>query len=86
MADVKMGDKVRCKLSGFEGTADGRAVYLNGCVQFRVTSKDLKDGEPIREWFDEDDLEVVKAAKAPAAKPSGGPALTPPPRKYPDGR
>jgi len=86
MAEVKMGQKVRCRLSGFEGTADGRAVYLNGCVNIRVTANELKDGEPNRVWFDEQDLEIVAEAAPTEAKPSGGPAFNPPARRHSDGR
>lgn len=86
MAKVTLGDKVRCRLSGFEGTADGRSTFLNGCVQFRVTATELKDGEPNRAWFDVGDLKLVESAGAPTAPPSGGPALNPPPRRHSDGR
>lgn len=42
--EIKLGDKVRDKVTGFEGIATSRTEFMNGCVQIEVTSK-LKKGE-----------------------------------------
>ena len=34
--EIKLGDKVRDKLTGFEGFVNAKAEYIYGCVQFEV--------------------------------------------------
>ncbi len=71
---IKLGDKVKDSITGFEGIVTGIGRYLNGCVLVSVTSTDLKDGKPIEsQWFDEQRL-----TEEPAAT-SGGPRSAPPP-------
>ena len=61
---VKLGSKVRDRITGFEGIAVSRCVYLNGCVPIGVESTTIgeKDGEPKRRdiWFDEQRIEVLE--------------------------
>lgn len=55
------GDRVKSKISGFQGMITARADHLNGCNRYSVeplVDKEGKMQEPF--WFDEDDLEVVK--------------------------
>jgi hypothetical protein len=78
---AKLGDRVRDVITGFDGIATGRAVYLNGCVHIMVTSSTLKDGEPKTEWFDEQRVEVVTAdayQPQPSTAKTGGPQPAPP--------
>lgn len=42
---IKLGDKVKDKVSGFEGIATAKTIFLNGCLQIEVTPK-IKEGEP----------------------------------------
>lgn len=44
MTEIKLGDKVRDKVSGYEGIATSRTEFLNGCFQIEVTPK-LKKGK-----------------------------------------
>ena len=44
--EIKLGDKVKDKVSGYEGIATSRTEFLNGCFQIEVTSR-LKKGEKI---------------------------------------
>lgn len=44
--EIKLGDKVRCKITGFTGIAISRTEYINGCIQIEVTAK-LKKGEKL---------------------------------------
>jgi hypothetical protein len=61
---VTLGSKVRDTITGFEGIATGRGVYLNGCVSVCITRSELtKDGEPKVEWFDEQRVEVVESGE-----------------------
>lgn len=63
MNKIKLGDKVRDKISGYEGIAVARCEFINGCVQYTVARK-LKSNQepsPIGEpSFDETILEVIK--------------------------
>lgn len=60
---IKLGDKVRDKVTGYEGIAVARTQFLNDCVQYMVARKLKKDqdlniqGDPS---FDELILEVVE--------------------------
>ncbi len=71
---VTLGDRVRDKITGFEGIAVVRAEYLYGCERIAIQSSTLKDGSPIDvQYFDEDGLEVVngKEVKGSPPGPSG---------------
>ena len=43
---INLGDKVKCKITGLTGTAVARCEFLNGCVQFKVQPRFVKDGKP----------------------------------------
>lgn len=82
---IKLGDKVKDKITGFTGILVGRTEWLNGCIRFGVQSEKLnKDGEPIEpEWFDEERVELVGKKKRrvvrpePEPEPRGGPMPDP---------
>jgi len=58
---VENGDKVKDRISGFEGVVTGTTIYLNGCVRFIIQPKIDKDGKmPNPEWIDEEQLEVLE--------------------------
>lgn len=40
---IKLGNRVRDKVTGFEGIATNKAIYMNGCVHFTVVPR-LKEG------------------------------------------
>ena len=70
---IKLGDKVKDSITGFGGMAVARCEYLNGCVSIEVQPMGLKDGEPIKKhWIDEQNLTDVSKAKV------GGPQSRPP--------
>ncbi len=61
---IKLGVKVRDKVSGFEGIAGSRVEYMNGCIRYEVIPKVDKDGKHVDAYyFDEARLEVVKDGK-----------------------
>lgn len=62
---AQLGDIVKDKFTGFEGTAMGRCEYLTGCEQILVVplSLDEKGNPRENKWFDIDRLEVVEAGK-----------------------
>lgn len=76
MTKVKLGDKVKCKITGFIGTAVAKTEYINGCIQFQVLPKCGKDGKMQEELsLDEQCLEVILVKKKKKIKKenNGGP-------------
>lgn len=58
---IKLGQKVKDIVSGFEGIATARATALNGCIQYAIKPMYLnKDGKvPNAETIDQQQLEIV---------------------------
>ena len=83
---IKLGNKVRDNITGFDGIATGRCVYLFGCAQILVSPDRLdKDGAEIKGvWFDEQRIETVEertvAVSAESSATSGGPQRDAPSR------
>ncbi len=78
MAKIKLGQVVRDKLSGNEGTAIARTEWLHGCVRITIQPVGTKDGVPFDNFtVDEPQLEVVRAKAAPKAEPNHGPRADP---------
>lgn len=79
---IKLGDKVRCTVTGFEGIAINRVVYLNGCVHFTIQEKYKKDGMVQQEppTFKQSEKALIKIEMPQEEKPrpvdrkTGGPA------------
>jgi hypothetical protein len=82
---VKLGDKVRDRINGFEGVVTGRADYLFGCRQVLVAPTQLGEQgkHPDSTWLDEDRVEVREEGFMPmpagAATAAGGPLTAPTP-------
>jgi len=71
---IKLGDKVKCKLSGFIGVACARTEFINGCIQYEVLPKAKKSGEmPESVGIDEQSLEIIGKKKEIKKKTTGGP-------------
>ncbi len=71
-----LGFTVRDRITGFQGVATGRTLYLNGCVRYTVEGRVQDDGKLPVEWFDEARLEIVEKDKAPSTgddESPGGP-------------
>ena len=81
---IRLGDKVRCRITGFEGIATGRAEYLNGCVQISVMAPHEK-GEMPQHWIDEPYLSTIAGLSVSIDRTSvsspGGPVAFPPPKR-----
>lgn len=60
MNEIKLGDKVRSKVSGFKGTATGIIEYLHDPKRAQVTAPKPVDGEIKIEWISLAELEVVE--------------------------
>lgn len=64
-ADHLLGKKVRDQVTGFEGIATAKLIFLYGCSQYGVTPE-VKDGKlDDSHYFDEGRLEVVGPGIAP---------------------
>lgn len=77
---ITLGNKVRDRVTGFEGIATSRLEYLNGCVQYGVTPKveEGKSTRPNAEWIDHGQLEVIGEGVTVAQHETGGPVLDAP--------
>jgi len=72
--EIKLGNKVRDKVTGYEGVATARVEYLNGCVQYCVKPKVGSDGKmPEPEYIDVQQLEVVSDGTTVEPSKTGGP-------------
>jgi len=69
---MKLGQKLRDKVSGFEGIATSRIEYLNGCVQFCLKPKSTDGKMPEGEYIDIQQLEVVDDGLSIKPKKTGG--------------
>jgi len=56
---MKLGDKVRDKITGFTGIAIARCDYLYGCISIEVMSEKLLNGKPVSIWVDDVQLDVL---------------------------
>ena len=73
---IKLGDKARCKVTGFTGVVESICKYLNGCTRIGILSEKLdKDGKPMDIiWLDEPQVElVISELKEKGGKNEGGP-------------
>lgn len=90
---IELGDRVRDRISGFEGIVIGITDWLYQCRRPIVQPTTMNDGKPTgTESFDEPQLEVIeRAAFAPMVQESappvdektGGPRDTPSRRPEP---
>lgn len=72
---IRLGDLVRDRVTGFTGIATARTEWLNKCVRWQLQPRELKDGKvQPPEVFDEEQCEVVEAEAVPIEKevPTGG--------------
>ena len=97
MSTVQLGDRVRDRITGFEGIVIGITDWLYQCRRPIVQPTRLTpEGKTIEsQSFDEEQLEIIeagvfalkpKAEPAPVAAPTGGPRDTPSRRPTPEAR
>jgi len=76
--EVLLGEKVRDRITGLEGIAICRSVWLNGCVRVVVQPQELKDGRPVDTYTcDEPDLVTVAEGITDSDGGSHGPRPDP---------
>jgi len=60
---ISLGDRVKNPISGFKGIIVVVSKWLHGCVRVGVQPETLKNGQIMEvEYFDEPEVELVKAA------------------------
>lgn len=76
-ARIELGDKVKCRVTGFTGIAVARTIWLNGCDRITIQPPVGKDGKhPEGYTFDEAAVEVITKGAAALPQPKherGGP-------------
>lgn len=76
---IKLGDRVKDKISGFKGIVVCRSEWLNGCVRITIQPEACKSGNPLdAQTYDEHQIErLQETAIAPARVATGGPSIKP---------
>ncbi|MDI6789931.1 MAG: hypothetical protein QME44_04480 [Thermodesulfobacteriota bacterium] len=76
---ISLGERVKDKISGFEGIACARSEYLNGCKRILIEPTKLKDDGTLidGQWFDSQQIELLGPGINAEQNPSGGPQVTP---------
>ena len=75
---IKLGQKVKDKVTGFQGIAITKCIYLNGCIQYSVQPPVNEKGEsPKSNWVDEGQLIVVDHGILPEPLPEPEEELKP---------
>jgi hypothetical protein len=79
MSEPKLGDTVRCKVTGFTGVMTVISTYITGCSRGGVQPPITPDGKlPDAMYFDIPMLEVVQAGTVkPVPTKQGGPREAP---------
>lgn len=59
---IKLGVRVKDRITGFSGIVTGRCEYITGCTQVLVAPPVKEDGSfHDSRWFDEQRMEVIDA-------------------------
>jgi len=80
MNEIKIGNAVRDKITGFSGIVIGITEWLTGCDTIGVQPQELKDGTPVgMQWFDSNRIEVLNSSNILEVKnkETGGPQPIP---------
>ncbi len=69
---IELGTEVKCKVTGFKGTAISRIEYDTGCRRYEVQPKAVKNKVPSSRFVDEINLidSVPKPKKAGGYHPN----------------
>lgn len=67
---IRLGDKVRDLITGYEGIVVAKIEYPNGCIQFGVKARVKEAAIKEAEYIDEDQLKRIgDGINLPAIKP-----------------
>lgn len=67
------GEKVQSLKTGYKGHINGCIQWLNGCLEYNVTSEKLEKGKVVLEWFNENELKTLSKTLDLEKRPTGGP-------------
>jgi len=75
---IKLGQKAKDKITGFEGILTSRHQYITGCDQYSLAPEGLDDDNKLKEIysFDEGRIEIIGCGINPETvktKKAGGP-------------
>jgi len=74
---IQLGDKVRCKLTGFTGITVCKSEFINGCIQWSILPKgDKKNKMPEEVGIDDQSLEIIPIKKKKIKKEETGGPMT----------
>ena len=76
---IELGDRVKDKVTGFKGIVTGITSWLNGCRRIGIQPEKLMTtGKPVEaEWFDEQQVLVIKKSAHSEKQKRGGPMPDP---------
>jgi len=77
MTQIKLGMKVKDKITEFKGILTAKVEYLYGCTQLGITPKLNKNGKAETIYFDEGRIEMIGKGIKPSTvkvKKNGGPS------------
>ena len=58
---IKLGDRVKCRYTGFTGIAIAKTEFINGCIQYDVAPSVDNDGKlPECVGVDEQNLDIIE--------------------------
>lgn len=73
-SDVKLGNRVKCLITGAEGIATNKCTYMNGCSSFLITEQfvntQTSSRQIIEEWIDQVKLKLMGVGVAEQVKKS----------------
>jgi len=76
--ELKLGDDVKDRISGFSGVVVAITDWLNGCRRITIAPKELDSGKLLgSETFDAEQVELIKSNAPVGVEPSGGPSIDP---------
>lgn len=57
--EIKLGQKVKCKVTGIQGIVTAKCEYINGCVHYGVTPPSTDGKYPDTSYIDYQQLEII---------------------------
>ena len=75
MSQINLGDRVKDRITGYQGIVVAITYWLNKCTRITVQSEKLKDEKPVdSSTFDDTDVVFVNhGLNVPAKRKTGGP-------------
>jgi hypothetical protein len=81
--NYKLGSRIRDKVTGIEGIATAKGIYMNGCIYYMLESTKKPDGTIFLDWVDQGRVRLIDDGILAEIKPTiatesgdipGGPA------------